>query len=202
MWISSQSRQKSLKKDFVELKQHYGKAIFFEDEMRSGTRSQCKRRWTPRRHRPKCRVKLGYQYCYLYAALNPYTGSLFSLILPDMTKDSFGVFATHFSHYLDQLYAEHSTQRSKVLLIADGAGAHLEELCTNSGFDFKKLPAASPELNPVERFFEELRKDLADKVFDTIEQVEAHLISILQKYYQNPQVIMQLTQYPYISLPT
>jgi DDE superfamily endonuclease len=170
--------------------------------MRSGTRSQCKRRWTPRGHRPQCRMKLGYQYCYLYAALNPYTGSLFSLILPDMTKDSFGVFTDHFSHYLDGLYGMHSEQRNKVLLIADGAGAHLEELCTNQGFDLKKLPAASPELNPVERFFEELRKDLADHVFDTIEQVEAHLISILQKYYQNPQVIMQLTQFPYISLPT
>jgi DDE superfamily endonuclease len=147
-------------------------------------------------------MKLGYQYGYLYAALNPYSGSLFSLILPDMTKDSFGVFTQHFSCYLDQLYGKHNEPRNKVLLIADGAGAHLEELCTDNGFDFKKLPAASPELNPVERFFEELRKDLADHVFDTLEQVEVHLISILQKYYQNPQVIMQLTQYPYISLPT
>src|SRR3954471_2600645 len=164
--------------------------------MRSGTRSQCKRRWTPKGHRPKCRIKLGYQYYYLYAALNPYSGSLFSLILPDMTKDSFGVFTDHFSCYLDELYGVQNQQRNKVLLIADGAGAHLEELCTQSGFDFKKLPAASPELNPVERFFEELRKDLADHVFDTIEQVETHLVSILQKYYQNPQVIIQLTQYP------
>src|SRR4051794_28622619 len=126
--------------------------------MRSGTRSQCKRRWTPRGHRPKCRLKLGYEYCYLYAALNPYSGSLFSLILPDMTKDSFGVFTDHFCGYLDQLYGKHQEQRNKVLLIADGAGAHLEELCTDHGFDFKKLPAASPELNPVELFFEELRK--------------------------------------------
>ena len=147
-------------------------------------------------------MKLGYEYCYLYAALNPYSGSLFCRILPDMTKDSFGVFTDHFSCYLDQVYGIHNEQRNKVQLIADGAGAHLEELCTDHGFAFKKLPAASPELNLVERFFEELRKDLADHVFDTIEQVEEHLVSILQKYYQNPQVIMQLTQFPYISLPT
>ena len=165
-------------------------------------RSQCKRRWTPRGHRPKCRMKLGYEYCYLYAALNPYTGSLFSLILPDRTKDSFCVFTDHFSRYLDQVYVQHNEQRNKVLLIADGAGAHLEELCTDHGFAFKKLPAASPELNPVERFFEELRKDLANHIFDTIEQVEEHLTTILQKYYQNPQVITQLTQFPYISLST
>ena len=169
--------------------------------MRSGTRSACKRRWTPRGHRPKCKVKLGYEYCYLYAALNPYSGALFSLILPDMTKDSFCIFTTHFSHYLDELYGVHKEQRNKVLLIADGAGAHQEQLCNDSGFHFQKLPAASPELNPVERFFEELRKDLADHVFDTLEQVEEHLVTMLQQYYQNPQVIIQLTQYPYIRLP-
>src|SRR5437763_5599787 len=120
MWTSSQRRQKRLKKDFPELSQTYGQAIFFEDEMRSGTRSQCKRRWTPKGHRPKCRMKLGYQYCYLYAALNPYSGSLFSLILPDMTRDSFGVFTDHFSCYLDELYGVQQEQRNKVLLIADG----------------------------------------------------------------------------------
>src|SRR4051812_38335728 len=170
--------------------------------MRSGTRSQCKRRWTPKGHRPKCRLKLGYEYCYLYAALNPYSGSLFSLILPDMTKDSFCVFTTHFSRYLDERYGVHSEQRKQVLLIADGAGAHQQTLCSDSGFNFQKLPPVSPELNPVERFFEELRKELANHVFDTIEQVEQHLITILKKYYQNPQVITQLTYYPYIRLST
>jgi hypothetical protein len=102
--------------------------------------------------------KAGYEYCYLYAALNPYTGPLFSLILLDRIKGSFGLFTHHFSHYLDELHAQdpadgvHHEQRSKVLLIADGTGAHL--------------------------------------------------ITILQKYYQNPQVIMQLTLFPYINLPT
>ena len=119
-----------------------------------------------------------------------------------MTKDSFGVFTQHFSSYLDGLYGVHNEQRNKILLVADGAGAHLKELCTDHSFAFKKLPAASQELNPVERFFEELRKDLADHVFDTIEQVETHITNMLQKYYQNPQVIMQLTQFPYICLPT
>ena len=174
--------------------------IFFEDEMRSGTRSQCKRRWTPVAHRPQCKVKLGYEYCYLYAALNPYSGSLFCLLLPDMTKESFCVFTEHFSRYLDAVYGRGSEQRKRVLLICDGAGAHQEKICTESGFSFQKLPPASPELNPVERFFEELRKDLANHVFDTIDEVEQFLVCILKKYYQNPQRIVQLTQYPYVRL--
>ena len=169
--------------------------------MRSGTRSECKRRWTPQAHRPCCKLKLGYDYCYVYAALNPYSGSLFSLLLPDMTKESFCLFTEHFSHYLDQVYGTESRERKKVLLIGDGAGAHQEKLCLQKGFAFQKLPPASPELNPVERFFEELRKELANHIFQTIEEVEDYLTHILQKYYRNPQLIIQLTQYPYIRMP-
>ena len=92
--------------------------------MRSGTRSQCKTRWTPKGHRPRCRLKLGYEYCYVYAALNPYSGSLFCLLLPDMTKESFCLFTTRFAHYLDEVYGAETTERKQVLLIGDGAGAH------------------------------------------------------------------------------
>jgi len=151
-------------------------------------------------HRPKCTLKLGYEYCYVYAALNPYTGSLFCLLLPDMTKESFCIFTTHFARHLDELYGTETTKRKQVLLIGDGAGAHQEKLCLERGFAFQKLPPACPELNPVERFFEELRKELANRVFESIEEVEDYLTMILQQYYHNPQRIIQLTQYPYIRL--
>ena len=61
------------------------------------------------------------------------------------------------------------------------------------------LPTASPELNPVERFFEELRKDLANQVFETLEEVENKISEILKKYYDNPQTIVSLCKYPYLS---
>lgn len=150
----------------------------------------------PRGQRPCCKLKLGYEYCYLYAALNPYSGSLFSLILPDMTKESFALFNQHFCTYLDTLYPE--GQRPRVLLIADGAGAHQQSICEACGISLCRLPAASPELNVVERFFQELRKDLANIIFDTIEAVEQHLANILEQYYANPQKITSLCLYPYL----
>lgn len=166
--------------------------------MGSGTRSECKRRWTPEAHRPKCRMKLGYEFCYLYAALNPFTGALFSLILPDMTKESFSLFSEHFSKYLNKVYGYVSKEagpgkvKDKVLLIADGAGAHQAQVCAGVGVDFTKLPTACPELNPVERFFEELRKELSNHVFEGMAELEKHLIAILKKYYKSPQTIISL----------
>lgn len=115
-----------------------------------------------------------------------------------MTKDSFSLFNREFCGYLDNSYG---IARGKVLLIADGAGAHQGYICEGCGITLAKLPPASPELNPVERFFEELRKELADHIFESIEQLEAHLIAILKKYYNNPNILIQLTQYPYIRLP-
>lgn len=171
--------------------------------MRSGTRSECKRRWTPRGYRPTCKLKLGYEYLYLYAAINPYSGQLFSLLLPDMTKDSFALFNAQFCRWLNEVYGvdEKGARKQAVVLIADGAGAHQRRICEACNIKLAKLPPASPELNPVERFFQELRKELANHIFDTIEAVEDFLIRILKKYYDNSQSIISITQYPYILVP-
>lgn len=43
--------EKRFKKGFRAIKKRYGsRRVYFEDEMRAGTRSQTKRRWTPRGH--------------------------------------------------------------------------------------------------------------------------------------------------------
>ena len=141
-------------------------------------------------------MKLGYSYCYLYAALNPYSGALFALILPDMTKDSFGVFSEAFGRYLKS----NDGNGKEALLIADGAGAHLGALCRANGFSLERLPTACPELNPVERFFEELRKELACHLFDDLDAVELKLCQILRNYYDRPELITSLTQFPYLTI--
>ncbi len=85
-------------------------------------------------------------------------------------------------------------------MILDGAGAHQENvLAADSRLRIEKLPAASPELNPVERFFEELRKELANQVFEDIQAIEAKLEEILKKYWEQPNRIKQLTFFPYIN---
>jgi transposase len=163
--------------------------------MRCGTRSECKRRYRQRGKRPACKIKLGYEYCYLYAALCPLEGHLISLILPDMTSESFEAFIDFFR---EQTAAKYGKQH-QVLLIADGAGSHQPDVVAGSNITLQKLPAACPELNPVERFFEELRKELSNQIFDTIEAVEDKLCQILQKYYLDNQTIVSLCNFPYLS---
>ena len=183
----------SLKKTFPKLKQQYGKRTYLEDELRAGTRSACKRRWVPRGHRPRCTVKLGYAFTYLYAAIAPATGRLIALLLPDMTKASFSLFVGHFQKQTKALHGSH-----KVVLLADKAAAHQSSVCAQRGVAFVPLPSGCPELNPVERFFEEVRKQLSDHIFNTIGQVENFLCKILKKYFDQPQTLVQLCYYPYL----
>ncbi|MBD0365258.1 MAG: sigma-70 family RNA polymerase sigma factor [Flavisolibacter sp.] len=49
-------------------------------------------------------MKLGYEYCYLYAALNPYSASLFSLVLPDRTTESYCAFTHLYNGYAPALF--------------------------------------------------------------------------------------------------
>lgn len=73
--------------------------------------------------RPEGRMNIGYQYGYLYAAINPASGRAFGLILPSMTVDSMTVFVSQFRRWL----AENGEAETETLLILDGAGAHPSE---------------------------------------------------------------------------
>jgi transposase len=161
--------------------------------MRTGTRTELKRRWTPVGHRPVCRLKLGYEYTYIYAALGPASGHLIALLLPDMTGQSFQLFLRFFEAQVKKLYP-----RGKVLVVLDQASAHQTGVTQNSKVVLEYLPVASPELNCVERFFEEIRKPLSNRIFKNIGEVETFLCHVLKKYYKSPKLIVQLCLYPYM----
>lgn len=116
-----------------------------------------------------------------------------ALLLPDMSQKCFELFMDHFKEQTKALHRNHP-----VVLIADKAGAHQKQVCESRGIAMEHLPRGCPELNPVERFFEELRKHLADQIFDNIKEVELFLSSMLKRYWRNPKQIIQLCHYPYI----
>jgi transposase len=87
------------------------------------------------------KVKLGYEFCYLYTAIAPTSGHLLALILPEMTKECFEIFMDFFRAKTQELYGD-----LPVLLIADKAGSHQSSVCTQRGIALEPLPTACPEL--------------------------------------------------------
>jgi len=58
-----------------------------------------------------------------------------------------------------------------------------------------RLPPRSPELNPAERWFRELRRRLSNRVFETIEAIEETLTERLRPYWNDKHLLRRLTGY-------
>jgi transposase len=157
--------------------------------MRFGTRTELKRKWTPQGHRPKGPVKIGYEFAYLYLALCPYSGKVFAMFLPYMNKECFSIFSQQLAQDLSDT----------TLLIVDRASTHQSSLLANSSIILHHLPAACPELNPVERVFKEIRRKLANRVFLSLQQAEQVLTKLVQELINQPAAIISLSHYDYIT---
>lgn len=185
--------QKLLKK-VPDIRAQYGdNQLYFTDEMRYGTRTECKRRWTRQGHRPCCRVKIGYDWGYLFLAVSCFSGDLFACYCSHLDSDCFKFFAQEFHKHLQE-----SGIHDKVALIGDKATAHSQKHLPE-GMTWMSLPTACPELNPAERVFEELRKILAQRVFDNKEDIEKCLSFWLNDYQQKPNKLIQLTKFKWIN---
>lgn len=67
------------------------------------------------------------------------------------------------------------------MLVCDGSGSHRSERVTwPEGITPLPLPPYSPELNPAERLFEELRAALANQVFDDLDALDQALTDALR----------------------
>jgi len=54
-------------------------------------------------------------------------------------------------------------------------------------------------LNPVERFFQELRRQLKFRILATLEEAEACVSEVLQGFYQDAESVKSLALFPYIT---
>jgi hypothetical protein len=155
------------------------------DEARFGLINWHRRGYCPKGFRPPYTVRRSYKWTYLYAALEPTTGESFCLYLPGMD-------ARCLQGFLDRLsgaYPDHH-----VLVVLDGAPSHhSEEIVWPENVDFLRLPAYSPELDPVERWFEEFRRELSNKAFATVELLQEALGQALLPYWEEPARLRQLT---------
>ena len=171
-----------------------GRTDYFEDEFRFGTRTALGKRWTAKGVRPVGRMNIGYEYGYLYAAVNPLSGRAFGLILPSMTVECMTVFAREFRRWLKS----NGEVEAETVLVLDGAGAHRSERVSYGKVEKQLLPPYSPELNPVERFFQEVRRELKNKVYESYAEVEQAVEEIFKKYLAKPEAVKKLTNFHWL----
>lgn len=165
--------------------------ILFQDEMRFGLISNYRRSWSLIGER--ARIPNQQQFCnrYLYSVIDPLQGDSFHLIGWD------DVNSRNIHLFIDALKEEYPHHH--LVLIWDNAPFHkakslqdIEDVTTLS------LPPYSPELNPVERYFEELRKVTANRTFESIDAQQEMLENSIVEWMQNRPKMTKLTLYPWI----
>ena len=160
----------------------------FYDESRFGLITDIGRRWTVKGVKPVIPYQQKYEYFYLYQATEIKSGEDFSMYISHLDT-------VCFNEYLKQL--SEKFKKDKIVLIMDNASFHKsKQLKIPKNIKIEYLPPYSPELNPQERRFEDIKKFLKNKIFKTIEELEKKVDEILFSYTNEK--IKSLVSYNYI----
>ncbi len=131
------------------------------------------------------------EYTYAYAAVSVADGQLDTLILPHVNGDCMRLF-------LEEVASRYPFER--IVMVLDGAGWHQSHaLVLPANLRLLKLPPYSPELNPVEHLWDDLReKSFHNRVFDSIDALEGHLESALRDMEMDHQRVHSIVAWPWI----
>ena len=161
-----------------------------EDEGCFGRISIPRRAWAPPGVRPQAPRQVVREYTYVYAAVAPAQGKMTSLILPSADTEMMNLFLEPVSK-TDEKYF--------VVMPVDQAGWHVtNELTIPENIRLIAQPAYSPELNPVEHVWEELReKKLSNLALASLDEVIDKVCEGLNQLEDNPEHLRSMTYFPH-----
>ena len=167
--------------------------LWCQDESRFGLQTIQRRRLTLPGVKPICPFEQSFENFWLCGVVEPNTGEGFVLELPATDGDCLQVF-------LDQFAASHAQDPGEVhaLLMDNGGAHHAKALRWPARVVPVYLPAYCPELNPIERWWQELKDALSNQLFGTLEALRASLDRELAAWHQTPVRLCSLTSYPYL----
>jgi transposase len=164
----------------------------FEDEARFGRITEPRRCWAPPGVRPEVNTQIVREYEYVYGAVSPQDGVLDTLVLPHVNTEAMGVF-------LAAVAQRHADEF--ILMILDGAGWHkAKRLPIPTNLRLVPLPPWSPQLNPAEHVWDELReKYFANRWFQSLDQLDEQLVAGLAALEADAPRVASLTGFDWIT---
>ena len=114
-----------------------------------------------------------------------------SLILPWANTDMMALFLEHVAEDFKDFF---------VIMLVDQAGWHTaQKLKVPENIRLLTQPSHSPELNPVEHVWEDLReKAMPNRAFRSLDQLEAALCKRLTELENDPEKVRSMTNFPYL----
>ena len=165
--------------------------LMFQDEARFGRMARIRRCWAPAPLRPV--VSNGYerQFTYVYGGVSPLQGQLDWSLNEKMNTSQMALFLSQVSQAHPQDF---------IVMVVDGASSHrAKELIVPENIRLIRLPGYSPELNPQEHIWEEVReKAFPNLVLDQMELVVERLKTGMGALAADADRVRGITAWPWI----
>ena len=166
--------------------------LWFQDEARFGQQGCNSRMWGERGSRPHVPRQTEYGWLYLFGAVCPATGQSNGWLMPHANTQTMQA-------YLDDL-GRSLTPGVHALLVLDGAGWHQStRLHVPDNLTLLPLPPYSPELNPAEMLWREMRQRyLSNRVYPSREELDSAVATTWLNLSDNAERIRRVTNFGWI----
>jgi len=165
--------------------------LMFQDEARFGRMARIRRCWAPAPLRPV--VFNGYerQFTYVYGSVSPLQGDLDWSLTQKMNTAQMTAFLSQVSQAHPQEF---------IVMVVDGASSHkARDLIVPENVRLIRLPGYSPELNPQEHIWDEVReKAFPNLVLDQMALVVERLRGGLSGLAADADRIRRIAAWPWI----
>ncbi len=159
--------------------------IWVMDEARFGLHTEMRRLWSIKGQRPVVTRQIKYEWDYLYGSLDVVSGQAHFCQFPSINLE-------WDYEYLSDLTRVHS--EAIHVVIRDQAGFHLRDGDSRLPPRVRiiDLPPYSPELNPCEQFWDIVKDDIGNRVFQTIEELRDATLPTLKRYWDDAAAVLRL----------
>lgn len=162
--------------------------IGWADEMRLGLMGTTRRVWGRRGIKVRQRLQLVRQWRYLHLVVDPARGRVWWCWTHTMQAAA-----------ARSLVTATKAETDLAAVVWDRAPSHRDATVRAVGLPLIAQPPYAPELNPAERVFEELRRQIEGIVYPTLEAKVAAVETLLEELDADPPRVQRLTHWHWIA---
>jgi putative transposase len=162
----------------------------FEDEAGFGRISEPANCWAPPKVRPTVPCQRVREYKTVYGVVSPIDGDSFFMVMDKSNTENMSAFMAELSKkFPDYL----------ILLCMDNASWHKSnELKIHKNIVRFYIPPRTPEMNPIEIVWREIRKlGFKNKLFASIDEVVQQFYDVIMNYISN-EIVISLTFWAWV----
>lgn len=165
--------------------------LMFQDEARFGRMARIRRCWAPAPLRPVVHNGYEREFTYVYGSVSPREGQLDWSLSAKMNTIQMNAFLAQVSQAHPQEF---------IVMVVDGASSHkAKDLVIPANLRLIRLPGYSPELNPQEHIWDEVReKAFPNLVLDQMSLVVERLQRDLSALAADTERVRSITAWPWI----